>query len=60
MALHDKETLFDLAYKGDIETIKLKFKDSKNIITNKDEVSFIILTESLCLLPQFLNFPILV
>lgn len=41
MALHPKETIYDIAYKGDIFTIKLKLEQDNKLLTQKDEVSIV-------------------
>lgn len=37
MALHPKETIHDIAYKGDIHTIKLKLQEDNGLVTRKDD-----------------------
>ncbi|KAK3931165.1 26S proteasome non-ATPase regulatory subunit 10 [Frankliniella fusca] len=37
MALHVKETIHDIAFKGDIHTIKLKLQEDGTLLTKKDD-----------------------
>ncbi|XP_034249324.1 26S proteasome non-ATPase regulatory subunit 10-like [Thrips palmi] len=37
MALHPKETIHDIAFKGDIYTLKLKFEQDNKLLTQKDD-----------------------